>query len=100
MKSSERLQIDWATLLPRVARLLFGEPRQRLGSTWYYGSDESLELYVAGPQRGTWYDHKAGNRGDTLDLVKHVLRRDEAETIQWLKDQGLISRLRRDRKTA
>lgn len=86
MRSSERLQIDQAALLPRVARRLFDEPRLRLGWTWYYGSDESLELHVGGPWRGSWYDHKAGNGGDTLDLVKHVLRRrDEAETIQWLK---------------
>ena len=58
---------------------------------WRYGSDESLEVHVGGPRRGTWYDHKAGAGGDALDLVKHVLRRDEANAIRWLKDQGLIS---------
>ena len=53
---------------------------------WRYGSDESLELHVSGPRRGTWYGHKAGNSGDTLDLVMHVLLRDEENTIRRLKD--------------
>ena len=92
MQDFERPPIDWAALLPKVARRLFGEPgMQGIGDVWRYGSDESLELHVGGPRRGTWYDHKGGGGGDTLDLVKHVLRRDEANAIRWLKDQGLIS---------
>ena len=39
---------------------------------------------------GTWYDHQAGGGGDALDLVKRVLRRDEANAMRWLTDQGLI----------
>ena len=96
---------DRAALLPEVARRLFGEPPMKNGGdTWRYGSDESLELHVGGPRRGTWYDHKAGNGGDTLDLVKHVLLlRDETNAIRWLKAQGLIRRrldLRRPTMTA
>ena len=90
-----RHTVDRAALLPEVARRLFGEPRMRDGGDiWRYGSNESLEVHVGGPRRGTWYDHKAGAGGDTLDLVKHVLRRDEANAIRWLRDQGLIGRPR------
>ena len=53
------------------------------GDIWRYGSDESLELHVGGPRRGTWYDLKAGGGGNTLDLVEHVLRRDEANSTAW-----------------
>ena len=90
MQGFERRPIDWAALLPKVARHLFGEPGKGGGDVWRYGPDEALELHVRGPRRGTWYDHKAGGGGDTLDLVKHVLRLDEANAIRWLKDQGLI----------
>ena len=68
------------------------------GDILRYGSDESLELHVGGLRRGSWYDHKAGNGGDTLDLVKHVLLRDEANAIQWLTDQGLIGRPQHDQE--
>ena len=53
----------------KVARRLFDEPRMKDGGDdiWLYGSDESLELHVGGPRRGTWYDHKADGGGDTLD---------------------------------
>ena len=38
-------------------------------------------------------DRKADVGGDTLDLVvKHVLLRDAAKGIRWLKDHGLIGR--------
>ena len=48
---------------------------------------QSLVVHVG---HGTWYDHQAGVGGDPLDLVKHVLRRDEANAMRWLKDQSLI----------
>ena len=54
---------------------------------WRYGSDESLEVDVG---RGTWRDRKAGVSGGTLDLVMHVLLRDEANAMRWLKERGLI----------
>lgn len=60
-----------------------------MATTWCYGADEALELHIGGPRRGTWYDHKAGTGGDTLDLVKHVLRSAEANAMRWLRDQGL-----------
>ena len=46
------------------------------------------------------YDHKAGGGGNTLDLVKHVLLRDEANAIRWLRGQGLIDSPRHDRENA
>ena len=91
MDGLKRAPIDWAALLPKVAGRLFDGPRMKEGGDiWCYGSDEALDLHVGGPRHGTWYDHKSGSGGETLDLVKHVLRRDEANAIQWLQDQGLI----------
>ena len=99
MDGCKRPPIDWAALMPKVARRLFDGPRMKDGGDiWRYGSDESLDLHVGGPRHGTWYDHKSGNGGDTLDLVKHVLRRDEANAIRWLKDQGLIGRPQHDQE--
>ena len=46
------------------------------------------------------YDHKAGGGGNTLDLVKHMLLRDEANAIRWLRDQGLIDSPWHDRENA
>ena len=46
------------------------------------------------------YDHKAGGGGNTLDLVKHVLLRDEVNAIRWLRGQGLIDSPRHDRENA
>ena len=100
MRDSKPPPIDWAALLPKVARLLFDEPRtEEGGDIWRYGSDGSLEVYVGGPWRGTWYDHKAGGGGNPLDLVKHVLLHDEANAIRWLKDQGLIGRRQHNQET-
>ena len=101
MRDCKSPPIDWAALLPKVARRLFDEPRMdEGGDIWRYGSDGSLELYVGGPWRGTWHDHKASGGGNTLDLVQHVLLHDEANAIRWLKDQGLIGRPQHDQETA
>ena len=67
------------------------------GWTWCYGLEGSLVVHVG---HGTWYDHKAGVGGDPLDLVKHVLRRDEANALRWLKDKGLIDYPQHGREAA
>ena len=83
----KRPPIEWDALFPVVLLRLFGEPERWIDTIWCYGSKGSLVVHVG---HSTWYDHKAGVGGDPLDLVKHVLRRDEANAMRWLKDQGLI----------
>ena len=80
--------IDWDALLPVVVLHLFDEPARWVdGMIWCYGSEGLLVVHVG---HGTWYDHKAGNGGDTLDLVKRALQCGEETAMEWLKDQGLI----------
>ena len=87
MDGSKRPLIDWAALLPKVARRLFDEPRMKDGGgIWRYGSDESLEFMSVDHGAVTWSDHKAASGGDTLDPMKHVLLCDEVNAIRWLKD--------------
>ena len=64
---------------------------------WCYGSKGSLVVHVG---HGTWYDHKAGVGGDPLELVKRVLKGDEANALRWLKDKSLIDSPRHDREDA
>lgn len=43
----------------------------------------SLAVVVAGPDRGSWYDHEAGEGGDALGLVAHLRRTGMAEAWNW-----------------
>lgn len=55
-----------------VGRALLGEPPQATRTAWRFGRRGSLALDVAGPKRGRWFDHEAGEGGDLLALaVRH-----------------------------
>ena len=95
MRGSKHPPIDWDALFPVVVLHLFGEPERRMDMIWCYGSKGSLVVHVG---HNTRYDHKAGVGGDPLDLLKRVLKGDEANALRWLKDKGLIDNHRHDRE--
>src|SRR6516162_5886192 len=63
---------DLAPLIEPVARRLLGEPNLRLSTRTElrFGTHGSVAVVIAGPKRGTWYDHEAGEGGGVLDLVR------------------------------
>ena len=84
--------VDWPALLEPVALALLGEPSKRLrhGAEWRYRGKGSLAVHVGGQRRGTWRDHEAGVGGGVLALVEHIEGVGRAESLQWLRDHGLL----------
>ena len=72
-------------------------PARRPCTTMRFGSRYST---TAGRPSSSRVSPGSGGGGNTLDLVKHVLLRDEANAIQWLRGQGLIDSPRHDRENA
>ena len=85
--------IDFAALMPDVARVLLGDPNARLSNPheWRYRTHGSLAVHVGGPHAGTFRDHEADAGGGVLDLVKREAgARDNREAMAWLRDAGLL----------
>ena len=85
--------IDFAALMPDVARALLGEPNARLSTAreLRYGRHGSLAVHVGGEYAGTWRDHEADAGGGVLDLVaREAGARDSREAMAWLRDAGLL----------
>jgi hypothetical protein len=81
--------IDFAALMPMVARKLLAEPNPALskGDDWRYGTHGSKCINI---KQGIYFDHEEGRGGGTLDLIEHRLGLCGADAIQWLRAQGLI----------
>jgi hypothetical protein len=69
--------------MPELARDLLGEPSQRGRETWRFRRKGSLAVEVAGPKRGSWFDHEAGAGGDALALVAHLHRSTMGAARRW-----------------
>lgn len=70
-----------------LARELVGTaPTSRAGSEIRFRSKGSLAVAVSGPKRGSWHDHEAGQGGDTLGLVAHLLGVPMREAYRWALD--------------
>ena len=85
--------IDFAALMPDVARVLLGEPNRRLSTAreLRYGRHGSLAVHVGGEYAGTWRDHEADAGGGVLALVaREAGARDPREAIAWLREAGLL----------
>lgn len=80
--------IDLATLMPKVAQRLLGEPNGRLsrGSRLRFGAKGSMEIDI---ENGWFADHEADVRGGVLDLIRHREHCDKAGAYRWLEAQGL-----------
>ena len=84
--------IDFAAIMPDVARVLLGEPNPRLSTVreLRYGTHGSLAVHVVGPHAGTWRDHEADEGGGVLALVMRKRGGSEREAMAWLRDAGLL----------
>lgn len=81
----------YADLMEPVARLLRGEPNERLSSRdeLRFGSHGSLAVDV---RAGRWYDHETSEGGGVLDFVAREQGIAERRAqFQWLVQQGLAS---------
>jgi putative DNA primase/helicase len=76
-----------ALLAERIAELapeLVGDKTTTRGRTeWRFRGKGSLSVVIAGPKRGSWYDHEAGCGGDALDLIAHLRRCTMREAYHW-----------------
>ena len=90
--NAARERIDFAALMPDVARALLGEPNARLSTTreWRYRTYGSLAVHVGGEHSGTWRDHEADAGGGVLALVVRERGGSEREALAWLHDAGFI----------
>jgi hypothetical protein len=63
--------------------LVDDEPSQRSGTALRFRSRGSLQVWIAGEKRGKWRDHEAGEYGDALALVAHLLRCSMRDAYGW-----------------
>ena len=79
-------KIDFDALMEPVALRLLGEPAQKHGKEWRYGSRGSLAIDI---KKGTWFDHEANKGGGVFDLIR---RQGYEQPAAWLSAEGLIAR--------
>lgn len=75
-----------AILAERMAELvreLAGEPSYQGRLEWRFRSRGSLAVVIAGPKRGAWHDHEAGEGGDALALVRHLRGGTMGAAYRW-----------------
>lgn len=93
MRVSE--EIDWAPIMPGVAKLLLGDPNKALSTKaeLRFGTNGSLSVDL---KRSLWHDHEEQIGGGVLDLIRAYKGLTGAEAMQWLEKNGFIAPLERD----
>jgi putative DNA primase/helicase len=85
-----RLAGDMPSLM---AALLEDKPTSQTGATLRWRSKGSLAVTMAGPKKGSWFDHEAGQGGDALGLVAHLRGSPMRDAWEWaLRWLGVDSR--------
>lgn len=73
-----------ASDMPALLHALIGEqPTTRSRDALRFRARGSLCVLIAGPRRGSWFDHEAGVGGDALGLVAHARRSSMREAWAW-----------------
>jgi len=72
-----------AERMPDLTHELIGDPTHRSRGELRFRRRGSLSVKVAGPKRGSWFDHEAGAGGDPLGLVAHLRRTSMREARSW-----------------
>jgi len=78
------MNIDFNSLMEPVALRLYGEPRQKRGNEWRYGTRGSLAIDI---KKGTWFDHEANRGGGVIELIR---RKQYGDPRLWLRSVGLL----------
>jgi 5S rRNA maturation endonuclease (ribonuclease M5) len=83
-------EINFVSLMEPVAHRLLGAPNKALSGAkdLRYGTKGSLSINLA---KGTWYDHEACNGGGCLDFVARETGLHDADAVQWLRQEGLLT---------
>lgn len=77
---------DYGRHIKEVALSLLGEPGEKRGDEWRYGTHGSLAIET---DAGKWYDHEEEKGGGTLDLIMRETGRSTlSAAIKWLEEQG------------
>ena len=76
---------DLAKHMPAVAQAILGEPNAQISSKRHlrFGNKGSLSVDL---DRGTYYDHEAGEGGGVLDLIQRHTGQTNGAAVQWLRD--------------
>ena len=87
--------IDWAALLPDVARILLGDPTSTQRGEWRYGRKGSLKISLPGsPHAGCWHCFETGQGGGVLALIEHKVglsaEKKHRAAFAWLRERRLI----------
>ena len=77
-------KIDFNSLMEPVVLRLLGEPTQKQGNEWRYGSRGSLSIDI---KKGSWFDHEANVGGGVFDLIR---RQGYEQPAAWLRSEGLL----------
>jgi len=78
-------KIDFDALMEPVAIRLLGEPLQKHGNEWRYGTRGSLSVDIG---KGRWFDHEANDGGGVFDLIR---RQGHGQPAAWLRSEGLMA---------
>jgi putative DNA primase/helicase len=70
-------------IMELAPELVGDKPTTRGRTEWRFRGKGSLAVAIAGPKRGSWYDHEAGRGGDALGLVAHLRRSSMREACRW-----------------
>ncbi|MGG5886119.1 DUF7146 domain-containing protein [Falsiroseomonas sp. HC035] len=78
------INLALADRMRELARDLIGTDATTKGrDELRFGRRGSLSIEVAGPKRGSWYDHEAALGGDPLGLVAHLNRTSMRDAYTW-----------------
>src|SRR5262245_28452542 len=77
-------KIDFSFCMEAVAFKLLGEPSQKHGNEWRYGTRGSMSVDI---KKGEWYDHELGKGGGVVELIR---RKVYGDPIVWLRNEGFL----------
>jgi len=79
---------ELAAVMGPVALLIWGEPSERSKTQLRFGRKGSVAVDL---NKGTWYDHEAGEGGGVLDALKMRMQgvHNDQEAFAWLEMNGL-----------
>jgi hypothetical protein len=86
--------VDLATLLEPVARRLWGAPNESMSSDkelrWGTRGSRTADL-----RKNVWFDHEAGEGGDTIDLITREKGHDGPACYHLVERRGLPAEIGR-----
>ena len=79
---------DLSGCIEEIARRLLGAPNKALSTQdqLRFGSNGSVAVEIAGPQRGQWYDHEAKIGGGPWEMLRIKGRLGNGQAEKWVRD--------------